>query len=355
MSRRQGSGWNLLQVLLSAVCLSGCGVRYVLSSAGYQMELLATREPIERVTALGTLSAGEEQRLKIFEEVKTFGATIGLSATHNYGTYARTWDRTMWNLTACPELSLQPRTWWFPIVGSVPYLGFFTKGDVNAWRDRLERAGDEVFVREVGAYSTLGWFRDPVLPAMLRWEEARIAETVSHELAHATLWIPGSVGFNESFASVVGDAAGDAYLVQKFGGTSAEVVAARDANHDARVFQSVLTQLHDDLDALFRDPVRSDDEKRVIKAELYASLEARVAGADLRRKEAWLSRLRSSPWNNPRLSQFHTYNTAEGDFAEILRSCDGNLAVFIDRIRRITRRRGDPFVALREAVEDLHR
>ncbi len=340
--------------LLSAVFLSGCGVRYVLLSAGYQLELLAKREPIERVMALGTLSAGEEQRLRIFEEVKTFGATLGLSATHNYGTYARTWDRTMWNLTACSELSLQPRTWWFPIVGRVPYLGFFTDGDVRAWRDRLERGGDEVYVREVGAYSTLGWFRDPVLPSMLRWEEARIAETVSHELAHATLWIPGSVGFNESFASVVGDAAGEAYLVQKFGVGSAEVGAARDADHDARVFSSVLAQLHDDLDALFRDPLRSEEEKRVVKADLYASLEARVAAADLRRTEGWLRRVRSSAWNNPRLSQFHTYNSGEGDFNAILRSCDGNLAVFIDRIRSIVRGRADPFVALSEAAEDLH-
>ncbi|GDX83550.1 aminopeptidase [Deltaproteobacteria bacterium] len=333
-----------------ALGASSCGGSYIIKSGFHQAELLSKREPVEAVLAGGTLSAGEEQRLRLFAEVKAFGATLGLRSTHNYGTYARTWDRRIWNLAACPELSFSAKTWWFPIVGTVPYLGFFTDEDMNTWRVRLQREGLEVSVREVGAYSTLGWFRDPILPAMLRWDEPRIAETVSHELAHATLWIPGSVDFNESFASVVGEAAGDAFLVHKYGAESAEVQAARDGNHDWIVFQGLLAALYEELDAVYRDSTASDAEKRERKAALYASLDERVLASTLRQKPRWLQLVRTSTWNNPRLSQFHTYNSGEGDFARVLAECNGDIGCFIEQIRSITAGRRDPFTALHEAV-----
>lgn len=337
-------------VAVLAAGSSSCGANYIIKSGFHQAELLSKREPVEAVLAGGSLSAGEEQRLRLFAEVKAFGATLGLKSTDNYSTYARTWDRRIWNLAACPELSFSAKTWWFPIVGTVPYLGFFTDEDMNTWRVRLEREGLEVSVREVGAYSTLGWFRDPVLPAMLRWDEPRIAETVSHELAHATLWIPGSVSFNESFASVVGEAAGDAFLVQKYGAESAEVRAARDGNHDWIVFQGLLAALYAELDAVYRDVTASDAQKRDRKAALYASLSDRVLASALRQKPRWLQLVRTSTWNNPRLAQFHTYNSGEADFAAVLTACEGDIECFIERIRTITAGKRDPFAALHRAV-----
>ena len=88
-------------------------------------------------------------------------------------------------------------------MGRVPYLGFFRRKDAEPWIRRLENQGYETYIRTAGAYSTLGWFEDPVLPGMLKWSDYRLADTVLHELAHATVWIKGSVKFNESFASFV--------------------------------------------------------------------------------------------------------------------------------------------------------
>ena len=335
---------------LAPLFLPSCGVRYVASSARYQAELLLRREPVAEVLASGALSAGQEQRLRLFAEVKAFGATLGLSSTDNYETLARTWDRHIWNLSACPPLSFRSRTWWFPIVGTVPYLGFFRDEDVATWRVRLEAAGDEVSVREVGAYSTLGWFRDPILPSMLTWDEPRIAETVSHELAHATLWIPGSVNFNESFANVVGQAAGDRFLVHKYGEGSAEVQAARDGDHDWTVFQGLLSQLYDDLQAVYSDVSLDDATKSAKKALLYASLSDRVLASEIRQKPRWLTIVRTQTWNNARLAQFRTYNSGEADFAALLAQETGDLARFIVRVREVTRGADDPFAALAAAV-----
>jgi predicted aminopeptidase len=339
-------------VVLGLSPLSGCGLHYVVASAGHQAELLGSTEPVDNVLAGGRLSAGEEQRLRLFAEVKAFGARIGLSATGNYAHYAVRWHRRIWNVSAAPPLSLEPRTWWFPIVGRVPYLGFFDDADVDAWRTRLAAEGHEVYVREVGAYSTLGWFRDPVLPAMLRWDEPRIAETVCHELAHATLWIPGSVSFNESFASVVGVAAGDRFLVEKYGEGSPEVRDARDREHDGRVFTGLLVELTAALAAVYGDPNLTDPERTARKAALLAGFPARVREADLRDPDRWEAWARDQTWNNARLSQFRTYHTGHADFEALLARREGDLTAFIEEVRRITRGARDPFAALRARVAE---
>jgi predicted aminopeptidase len=335
---------------LAAMAMPGCGARYIVVSAYYQAELLSSRQPVEKVLENGGLSAGEEQRLRLFAEVKSFGKDIGLSATHNYDTYARTWDRTIWNVCAAPPLSFEPKTWWFPIVGTVPYLGYFTEAEAQTQRIRLEAEGYEVYMRTVAAYSTLGWFRDPILPQMLRWDEPQIAETVSHELAHATLWIPGSVAFNESFASVVGTEAGNQYLAHKYGPESAEVVAAREGSHDWLVFQAVLDGLYRELDAVYRSPQLSDVEKTAQKAELYASLADRVRASTIRNQPRYLQAVRLQQWNNARLMQFRTYNSAEAEFQALLQRHDANIPAFIDDVRRITKGAKDPFAALGAAV-----
>lgn len=339
-------------ILGALAAFPGCGVRYVAVSAYYQLEMLARAEPVEKILAEGNLSAGEDQRLRIFAEVKSFGATLGLSATHNYDNFARSWPYTIWNLSATPPLSFTPKTWWFPIVGTVPYLGYFNAEEAHTQRVRLEAEGYEVYMRTVGAYSTLGWFRDPILPAMMRWDEAQIAETVSHELAHATLWIPGSVAFNESFASVVGVEAGDQFLVHKYGSDAAEVTAARDADHDWLIFRSILDALYVDLDKVYVSDA-TDVEKLKQKGELYASMADRVRASEIRNKTRYLDVVRIQSWNNARLMQFRTYNSGEADFNALMAHHQHNVAAFIKDVRRITAGQSDPFAALHTHVESL--
>ncbi len=338
---------------LVPLCLSGCGVAYVVRSAGFQLELLTSGEPVADVLASGRLSAGQEQRLRLVADIKAYGQRLGLRSTRNYGKYARRWDHRIWNVSACEPYSLSPKTWWFPIVGTVPYLGYFTADDVARSRAELEAGGYEVAVREVGAYSTLGWFVDPVLPSMLRWDEARLAETVLHELAHATLWVPGSVSFNESFARLVGETAADGYLVAKYGELSAEVTSARTSDQDWLVFRQVLSDLHDELDGLYHDDSMDPATHALKKAELYASLEARVADSAIEEPARWREHVRSNDWNNPRLSQFRTYNSGDAEFYALLADEDGDLLRFIERVRRVTRGQSDPFAALNRAVPTL--
>lgn len=340
----------LAAALLGVTFLPSCNVGYILRSGYYQAELLASREPIEEVLADGRVSAGEEQRLRMIPEIKAYGRGLGLHATDNYDTLAVGWNRTIWNLAACGELSFEPRTWWFPVVGRVPYLGFFDQDDAMFRKAALEEEGWEVHIRTAGAYSTLGWFRDPVLPGMLRWSEADLAEVVFHELAHATLWIPGSVDFNESFANFVGEAAVRHYLVDRFGPEGAPVLAYDRLDRDSLRFEALLHGLYKDLDSVYTDPALTPDQKRSRKQALYASMTERVLASDIEDKDRWLGHLRRSPWNNARLMQFRTYNSNEDAFKVVYDRADGELARFIASIDEITRDKPDPFVALQSAA-----
>lgn len=339
-----------LATLGSSTFIPGCGVGYVIKSAYFQAELLHSREPIDQAKARQTFNAKQLASFERIADIKGFGATIGLKATDNYDTYASDWNRTIWNLTACPDLSFSPVTWRFPIVGKVPYLGFFRRSDADSWARRLENDGNEVYLRTAGAYSTLGWFRDPILPGMLEWSEYQLANTVLHELAHATLWIEGSVKFNESFANFVGRVAAIAYLEDRFGADSILVTRTRDNLQDLSAWRELLRSLYEDLDRVYKDDTLSDEEKRTRRATVYGTLSERVQETEFNNSERFEQAVEKGPWNNARLSQYRTYNHRLEQFEGVLNSADGDLLQFIQLIDEITTGSENPFGALKEAA-----
>lgn len=329
---------------------SGC-VGYVLSSGYYQAELLASRVPLEKVMASGELSVGQEQRLRLVPEIKAYGATLGLASTDNYDTIALGWDRTIYNLSACDPLAFEPVTWWFPIVGRVPYLGFFRPEDAQSRAEELRGEGHDVYVRTAGAYSTLGWFRDPILPGMLAWGEADLAETIFHELAHATLWIPGSVSFNESFANFTGEAASFTYLAWKYGADAPIVDETRTISDDYYRWQEVLFELYKDLDKVYTDPALDETARLQQKQALFATLPSRIEASSIVNKARYIRAAQQPDWNNARLMQYRTYNTDRQKFQIVLDRNNGDIYKFIQDIGNITKGAKDPFAALASVAD----
>lgn len=332
------------------LAVPGCSMGYVLRSAYYQGELMAARRPVAEVRADGQLSPDQLAALDLIDDVKRHGEAMGLKPTRNYGTVALGWEREIWNVTACDPLAFQPETWWFPIVGRVPYLGYFKVEHARETEQRLRAEGLDVYARTAGAYSTLGWFRDPILPGMLEWEEFDLADTVLHELAHATLWVPGSVHFNESFASFVGEEAAFAYLQQKYGPDSAPVLAARQEFEDVARWRQLQRDLVAELDAVYSDAALTDAQKLERKAALFAALPDRVQLAGFHAPERFLRAASNGTWNNARLVQFKTYNTNRGAFEAILRRNNGDLLAFMADVGDIARGADDPFAALERAA-----
>ena len=239
-------GLGLVSLILGiglSLAVPGCQIGYLLRSGYFQAELMSSRVPVDEARASSRLDEDQLRALDDFEDVKLYGAEIGLSATDNYETIAMDWPRRIWNITACDPAAFEPKRWWFPIVGSVPYLGYFRAEEVSDAKARLEAQGFDVYIRSVGAYSTLGWLEDPILPWMLDWSTRQIAQTTLHELVHATLWIPGSVKFNESFANFVGKEAAIRYLQDRYGEDHAVTLKAQNSREDSRRLRLLLVDI----------------------------------------------------------------------------------------------------------------
>jgi predicted aminopeptidase len=356
MSRRAAATRRLLLIGLGLVlCLALASllhprVRYVAVAATYQLELLWGRVPVEEAIAAGHFTEEEVATLRRVPAIKAHARQLGLADTGHYSTINPHWDHTVWNVSACEELAFRPVRWWFPIVGRVPYLGFFDEEAARATADELRSAGHDVHVRTAGAWSTLGWFEDPLLPHMARWSEARLADTLHHELTHATVWIPGSVAFNESLANFVGRTAAMRYLETTWGPDSDEVAAERRRRADRQVYLDMMRAVYGELDAVYTDPSLSEADKRSRKAAILEGLPDRARAAGFSDPARWARWFEEQPWNNARLVQFRVYNRSPAWFEAVLEQEGGDLAAFLARIEALAAQADDPYRALAEAA-----
>jgi predicted aminopeptidase len=346
----------VLLALGASLSFCACRVTYLGRAAWHQAELMALREPIDEVLESerhrARLSPDQARNLALIPEIKRFGEGLGLARSGNYETISARWEREISNFSVCDPLSLEPVGWWFPIVGRVPYLGFFRERDVQRWESRYRDRGYDVHVREVAAYSTLGWFRDPVLPAMLDWEEYRLAEVVLHELTHATLWVPGSVSFNETFANVVGEWSATQWMEQRYGESSPEVAAMWEQRQDKARWRAVLNDLYNDLDKLYKNSDLPAECRLEQKRILFESLPGRAEKAGFHDPDRYVQAAAEGPWNNARLAQYRTYNHSREAFDRLLEAREGDLKEFISDVRNATYKQKDPWSAIERTAQD---
>ena len=191
-------------LLVSAVC--GCeSFHYYGQAIQGQYKILDERQPISEIIADPESPELLRQRLAFILEVRKFAEQeLRLPVNNHYLTYVDLQrPYAVWNVFAAPELSLAPKTWCYPVVGCAAYRGYFSKEDARQYADQLMDQGYDVYVTGVTAYSTLGWFDDPVLSTFLKFSEAQSAALIFHELAHQVLYVKGDTVFNESFATAV--------------------------------------------------------------------------------------------------------------------------------------------------------
>lgn len=189
--------------------LSGCSPFYVIRAAYEQSRILINREDITDRIADKDTPEGERNKLALVLEARQFGIDLGLTPKHAFTQYSPVkGEAVAWVVSAAPKDEFRLYTWWFPFVGSIPYKGFFDKVDAIEEAKALQRDGYETWVRGTEAFSTLGWFDDPLLSTTLRNSSEHIVNTVLHESLHSTLWVPNHVAFNEGLANFVGFEAG---------------------------------------------------------------------------------------------------------------------------------------------------
>jgi predicted aminopeptidase len=240
--------WLILAIpLIISILVAGCDLRYFAHAAREEGHLLWNRRPILEVLQQPSLSSVERQRLETVLKVRKFAADdLGLRVGGAYKTVTTVdQNAVVWVLMAAPRDSLSPYLWWFPIVGYVPYRGYFNKAHADAEARAMEREGYDTFVRPAIAFSSLGFFDDPVLSDLLELSRVELAGVLIHELFHRTFFLKSDVMFDESSANWIGNRGALDFFTKTYGATSQDAVAAREIYESDMRFAAFLLQEED--------------------------------------------------------------------------------------------------------------
>ncbi len=354
--------------LLGALLAAGCGAPYLLRAAYEEARILLRREPITAMLAQPELAAPDREKLRLVLAARRYARdAIGFDVGESYATFARVDEEAVaYVVTAAYRDRLDPYVWGYPIVGRVPYRGFFGRGRADAYAATLERRDLDTAVWPTTAFSTLGWFADPLLSSMLAEDPVDLVSVVFHELAHTFLYVRSAAAFNESFANFVGSRAAIAFFCDERA-QEAEAVAAIDGSgpeparmpaprpradhcplaearwHDERVYAAVLEEAAAALTGLYAAPSTAGaraEERRHILAAASATLARRplrterYRGRDLTRA------------NNAVLVQQLLYRRALERFDAVWRATAGDLRRTVARIAAAVKPAADPFVGL---------
>ena len=310
---------------LSLSCAACTGPRYVAQAGCGQLELVLGRRDLVAVVADPRTDPALAAVLAEVPAIKRFGRVHGLTPTTSYEQYVDVGaDAVVWVVSAAEPLSFSTKTWVFPIVGSVPYLGWFDERDAREQAAELEDEGWDVDLRGAGAYSTLGWFDDPVLSTMLPEGADALGELVDvvlHESVHATVYVSGQSSFDESLASYVAEKLTRRYLAERGPAGAAELAAYDDGLREANRRRKLLHDGHEELSRLYASRLPAA-EKLERKARIVRELERSV--------------LASRPINNATLAQYKTYHADDGAFDELFQACGADVGRMMKAIRRLS-------------------
>lgn len=228
-------------------------ISYGVSQAKGQLHIVWNARPVAQFMADPLFPDSLKRKLILINEVRAFAIdSLGLKDTRNYQTlYDQKGKEVMWVVTASERFRLEPYQWHFPILGALPYKGFFNEKSAAELADRLSDEGWDVNVRNPGGWSTLGWFTDPILSKMLEKDEGDLASLIIHEMVHATIFVRDSIEFNENLASFIGDRGAEAFLISRFGARSEPYKTFIDDDHDYALFVEHVLKGTRFLDSLY--------------------------------------------------------------------------------------------------------
>ncbi|MBK8181608.1 MAG: aminopeptidase [Candidatus Competibacteraceae bacterium] len=288
--------------------LSGCAdLAYYRQTVAGQWELLQARRPVAAVLADPATTPALRRRLETAQALRRFASTeLGLPDNGSYRSYADLKrPQAVKNVFAAPELALAPRQWCYLAVGCLSYRGFFDAPAAQHFADALRVAGDDVYVADIPAYSTLGWFDDPLLNTFIQWPTGRLAELMFHELAHQRLYLAGDTAFNEAFATAIGRLGAERWLHQRGTVSEQREYAADRRRHDE--FLRLVMATRNQLATLYASS-RKDSEKRLEKGRILGELRNRYRAM----QRAWNGYSGYDRWfdqdlNNAKLAGNSTY------------------------------------------------
>jgi len=287
---------------------TGCStISYYSQAVGGHLKLMRARQPLVDVLADEATSPELRDKLQTLVETREFAVTeLGLPDNDSYSSFVETGrDAVTWNVVAATEFSVNPETWCFPVAGCVSYRGYFDRADADAFAADLAKENYDVTVGGASAYSTLGWFDDPILDTMLRGNDTRYVSTLFHELAHQVLYVKDDSNFNEAYASFVEQIGMRRWLEQR--GESDRIAQYDSSLERVEDFVELLKLTRENLQAAFAKEL-DEQAMRAEKAAVFEQMKVDYEAL----KMTWSGYSGYDDWfkrdlNNARLVAVSTY------------------------------------------------
>ena len=322
--------FDLIKLLVPALALAACASPswYAQAISGHY-GLMRDRVDIEEMLASEDTDPELARELELAVEIREFAASgLGLADNESYRQFVRTGqDAVTWNVVAAPEFSLEPRRWCFLVSGCVSYRGYFERSDAEGFGRKLGAEGWDVAVSPAVAYSTLGWFEDPLLDTMFRYSDEQLAAFIFHELAHQQLYVRGDTGFNEAYATFVEETGVEIWLRAT---ERQDGLREWQQKQSASIqFNQLLLETRKHLDSLYGSQA-PDSEKRAVKEKTFRELAERYQKLV---RDEWAGHDYYSGWfenepNNARLALANSYRGGVCAFSRLFESAGGDMERF---------------------------
>ncbi len=334
---------RFLLLLLLAVAAVYAVTHYKLVGYGIfqlkgQLNIILQAKPVEEVMADASFPDSLKRKLRIVSDIRRFAIdSLGLNDSKNYTTYYdQKGKAALWVLTACEPFQMKEYEWEFPFLGKVSYKGFFEKEKGLPELEALKQQGYDTDYSPTGGWSTLGWFKDPILSNMLRRTEGQLAELIIHELTHATLYLPGSVDYNENFATFTGEQGALRFLEYTFGKNSKELSAYAALQQDEDVFGNYMVRACHSLDSLYKSMNQDlpEHKKRLLKRQKIEYILLNINNLKLNFPERFVvSEKKGELPNNCFFMSYRRYRKQQNEFKDELQLYQGDLKAWLKDLK----------------------
>jgi len=339
-----------LAVFAISLFLTSC---YVTAQGAHYLSLRAKAVPVADALADPQTSPEVRLLLERVGEVRLFAVReLGLRETKNYTSIVTLdSDRLVTVISACPELSFDRYLWSYPLVGKFPFRGYFDPREAQEEAARLKAKGFDTIARPVDAFSTLGWFTDPLFTFMASYSEADIADLILQELTHATIFVKGEGNFDEELSAFVGSKGSLLWLESKYGENSPQTDELRKNRADDAAFSAWLRGTAEELQKVYSSGLTTA-EKRVQKAAIIAS---RATEFNKEYAQHFVTdRYKDFPMEKANNAYLDLYLIYEGEpelYKEYYdKACASSMKRFIEKVGKIAKRGGDPREGMRKEL-----
>ncbi len=325
---------------------------YVMKSGVGQFKLLSSGVPVEKALKDPKIKEETKSKLLLAQEAREFAEKeLHLKNTKNYTSYVEL-DRpyVTYVVSAAERWELKGYQWSYPFMGKMPYKGFFDEADAQELATEMQKEGYDSYMRGVSAYSTLGWFNDPLLSSMMSYDDYDLVDTIIHETVHATLYIKNAADFNERFASFLGQKGAELFYLKKEGPQSSTLKQVKLRNADMELFSKFISKELRDLE-LWYQKLPLDQRKEDIRQSRINEIQKNfVATLAPQMKTDQFKRFPDLKLNNARLVLYKTYMKDLADFEQLYQKLEGRYDLFLEKCKSLESSQ-DPEADLRSWVK----